>query len=558
MGAPLPSRVALAIAPQLERPALAGGPSFISIKRVRGVLTPVGGGAGYTVDADFIGDTATLDFEVTFAGPSQRYQLALAASDTAGDTLFRSMREVVASPGVTATVTETMSYVAPDTGVRTIFLAPADTMVLSGDTLAITATGIDATERTVTPLYIGWASRDPSVATVISSGPSSGRVIGGAIESPVWIVGRAFNGVADSVSLRVALRIASVVLATDTVHVLAGAVATTSVTVLDALGTPLERPVTFTSLDPTIATVAAVATPLAAAGRDAMRAAVAPQVVQVAGVKAGTTRLVASSGGKADTAVIVVDPGPVATIRMIPDSIALLPGDSARFSVVLLDAAGDTLRGRAVTWTTGNPQLTTVSASGTVSALATGRDVVTAAAEGVAASAIVNVVTTGTSVVRTVVSPKTLHLVSLGATGQLVAQGYAGDSSLVPGHYTWTVRQSLKLLSVDAVGGVTALAAGTAWVVATEKSGTADSAEVTVDLPVQLVGAASRGAVAPGAGSVPLRAGARVHPRSTPPVSGTPHAFGAGISAGPRSPKTPRPDANGHSMRVLRAHSRGG
>ena len=99
----------------------------------------------------------------------------------------------------------------------------------------------------------------------------------------------------------------------------------------------------------------------------------------------------------------------------------------------------------------------------------------------------VNVLTMGTSIVRTVVSPKTLHLVALGEKAQLVAQGYAGDSSLVPGHYSWTVRQALPLLSVDSLGGVTALAVGSAWVVATEKGGTADSAQVTIEQLTQSV-----------------------------------------------------------------------
>ena len=44
MGAGLPSRASLAIAPTMQGPALAGGPSFVSMRAVHGVLTPVGGG----------------------------------------------------------------------------------------------------------------------------------------------------------------------------------------------------------------------------------------------------------------------------------------------------------------------------------------------------------------------------------------------------------------------------------------------------------------------------------------------------------------------------------
>lgn len=474
MGAGLPSRASLAIAPTMQGPALAGGPSFVSMRAVHGVLTPVGGGTSYSTSAPFDGDSATLEFNVTFAGPTQRYSLVLSATDTAGDTLFRSMREVVATPGLNDPVGDVMTYVAPDTGVRTIILAPADTLVLSGDSLAIKATGFDAKQSIVTPLYIGWSSRDTNVAKVIATGPSSGRVIGKSLESVVWIVGRAFNGVADSVSLRVALKVGSVLLGADTIHLAQGAVATAQATVLDASGTAIDRPVTFTSLDTSIVQVSALL-------GTAAQVTIAPQVVQLRGVRTGRTKLVASSGAKTDTAVVVVDPAPVATVQLIPDSIALNPGDSARFSVLLLSAAGDTLAGRTVSWATGSSLISTVSASGTVLAVAAGRTFVTATSEGVVDTAWVNVVTTGTSIVRTVVSPKTLHLVALGEKAQLVAQGYAGDSSLVPGHYSWTVRQALQLLTVDSLGGVTALAVGSAWVVATEKGGTADSAQVTIE-----------------------------------------------------------------------------
>lgn len=517
MGAGLPSRASLAIAPTMQAPALAGGASFVSMRAVHGVLTPIGGGASYSANAPFDGDSATLEFNVTFAGPAQRYSLVLSATDTVGDTLFRSLREVVATPGLNDAVGDVMTYVAPDTGVRTIILAAADTLVLSGDSLAIKATGLDAKQSMVTPLYIGWSSRDTNVAKVIATGPSSGRVIGKSLEGVVWIVGRAFNGVADSVSLRVALKVGSVLLGADTIHVAQGAVATAQATVLDASGTAIDRTVTFTSLDTSIVRVSALL-------RAAAPATIAPQVVQLTGVRTGRTKLIASSGGKTDTAAVVVDPAPVARVRLIPDSIALNPGDSARFSVLLLSAAGDTLTGRTVTWGAGNSLISSVSASGTVLAVAAGRTFVTATSEGVVDTALVNVVATATTIVRTDVSPKTLHFVALGAKAQLVAQGYAADSSLVPGHYSWTVRQALPLLSVDSLGGVTALAVGTAWVVATEKGGTADSAQVTIEQLKQPVPVAP----ARGSGRSATRATAR-----RPPVVAT--ALPVGVAVTPRT-----------------------
>ena len=477
IGPGLPSQATLAIAPRFAVAAQAGGPAFFSIRTVHGVLTPVGSGTSYTRDASFIGDTATLDFNVTFPGLTQSYTLAISATDVAGDTLFRSLGELIATPGPNAAVTQVLTWVAPDTAVRFLVLLPADSLVLGGDTLRITATGVGIAKQLITPLFVGWTSRDTSVATVVSTGPASARVTGKLIETSVWIVGRTFSGVADSVNLRVALKVGSVVLAVDTLHVLTGAIATTSAKVLDALGRLLDRPVSFVSLDTNVARV--------------LSSFSVPPTVQVTGVRAGTTRVIASSGGHADTAIVVVDPLPVALVRLIPDSISVNPGDSARFSVLTLSAKGDTLTGRAVTWATLDPTLISISATGTITALAVGRVAVTATSEGVTATAFVNVLTTGTSVVRTVVSPQTLHLLSLGAKAQLVAQGYSGNGVIVPGRYTWSVRQTLPLLSVDSIGGVTALAIGSAWVVATEKGGTADSAQVTVTVPLLVAPAAS-------------------------------------------------------------------
>ena len=57
MGPGLPSQASLAVAPQMQRAAQAGGPSFLAMRSVHGVLTPIGGGAAYSVDANFDGGT---------------------------------------------------------------------------------------------------------------------------------------------------------------------------------------------------------------------------------------------------------------------------------------------------------------------------------------------------------------------------------------------------------------------------------------------------------------------------------------------------------------------
>ena len=473
----LPSQASLAVAPQLQRAAASGGPSFLPLQKVVGILTPVGGGSGYTVVAPFVRDTAVLTFDVTFAGASQRYTLALAATDTAGDTLFKSLTDVVASAGSNQPVHNVLQYVAPDTAVRFLSVALSDTALLGGDSLAVTAIGYDSFERRVTPLYIGWTSRDTALAKISSRGPSIAQVFGGTTESAVWLVGRAFNGATDSVLVPVRLKVASVVLNADSLRLATGEFATLNADVRSATGASLDRPVVWTSLDQSIATVAAV---IGAGGQSLSNGAVALALGQVFGVSAGTTRIVATSGGKADTTVVVVAPIPVASIVISPDTLALLLGQMTRFSAVPRDAQGNALSGRTISWTSSDALVASVATDGSVNGVGIGVATITATSEGVSASATVRVEQAAASIARTVISPPTVQLSALGQAMQLTARSYAPDSTLVAGSYSYSVHGSPSIVSVDSLGRVTAIGVGSAYVVVRETGGTSDSALVSV------------------------------------------------------------------------------
>ena len=474
----LPSQASLAIASQLQRAAASGGPSFLPLQQVIGTLTPVGGGTAYTIVAPFIRDTAVLTFDVTFAGPSQRYTLALAATDTAGDTLFKSLSDVVAGPGNNQPLPNVLQYVAPDTAVRFLSVALSDTALLGGDSLALTAIGYDSFERRVTPLYIGWTSRDTALARISSRGPSTAMVFGGTTESDVWLVARAFNGAADSVLVPIRLKVGSVVLSADTLHLATGEFATLSADVRSATGASLDRPVTWTSLDQAIATVAGVIG--GTTGQSLSNGAVALPLGQVFAVNAGTTKIVATSGGKSDTTVVVVAPIPVASIDITPDTLALLLGQMTRFSAIPRDAQGNPLSGRTISWTSSDALVASVTTDGTVNGVGIGLATITATSEGMSASATVRVQSAATSIARTVISPPAVQLSALGDAVQLIARSYATDSSLVAGSYRYSISGAASILSVDSLGLVTALGVGSAYVVVREAGGTSDSAFVTV------------------------------------------------------------------------------
>lgn len=167
--------------------------------------------------------------------------------------------------------------------------------------------------------------------------------------------------------------VASVAVATIA-PVLVGATTQASATVRDANSNVLSgRTVSWSTANSSIATVSATGL--------------------VTGVAAGTTDVIATvEGVTGRTAITVNAPAAaVATVSVNPFT-AILQGTTAQGSVVVRDASGATLTGRAVTWSTSNASIATVSASGVVSGIAPGTVTITATSEGRSGSATIEII----------------------------------------------------------------------------------------------------------------------------------------------------------------------
>ena len=102
-------------------------------------------------------------------------------------------------------------------------------------------------------------------------------------------------------------------------------------TARDAKGTVLTgRPVTWTSVSQTIATVSAAGL--------------------VTGVAAGSTAITATIGGKTGSKTINVIPPPVATVSVTLAATTLRVGETTQGTAVTRDASNNVLTGRAVSW----------------------------------------------------------------------------------------------------------------------------------------------------------------------------------------------------------------
>ena len=77
---------------------------------------------------------------------------------------------------------------------------------------------------------------------------------------------------------------------------------------------------------------------------------------------------------------------PVARVVIVPDSVSLPRTRTMRLEALLVDAAGNALSGRTITWTSSDTVRVKAASDGTITAADVGRSVVRASSEGKADS----------------------------------------------------------------------------------------------------------------------------------------------------------------------------
>jgi uncharacterized protein YjdB len=86
-----------------------------------------------------------------------------------------------------------------------------------------------------------------------------------------------------------------------------------------------------------------------------------------------------------------IGPGPVAAVRIVPESLQMALGTVDTLHGFGLDATGALLASRTVTWNTSNPAIATVGTSGIVTGAGLGLDSIIASLDGFADTAFVQV-----------------------------------------------------------------------------------------------------------------------------------------------------------------------
>jgi uncharacterized protein YjdB len=275
-----------------------------------------------------------------------------------------------------------LSVGAADLPVTTVPVATVSVLVASrltvGQTVQATAVAKDVNGNVLTGRPVVWASLDSSVATVSSTGvvtPVSGgqAVIQATVEGQV-------GGTVVIVS-GPAVAVVSVQLAASSLT--AGQTTQAMAVARDANGNVLTgRSVTWSSLNTSVATVSSLGVVTAKA--------------------AGQVDISATVDGVVGSAALTVSApvATVATVSVILGTGSLAPGQTTQATAVAKDANGNVLTGRPVIWTSLNSAVATVSATGLVTALASGSATIRATVDtkiGDAAVAVAAVATAPTS-----------------------------------------------------------------------------------------------------------------------------------------------------------------
>ncbi|MDE2764593.1 MAG: Ig-like domain-containing protein [Gemmatimonadota bacterium] len=321
----------------------------------------------------------------------------------------------------------------------------------------LTATVYDRDGKVITDASVAWRSSSTPVATVDQAGLVTAADNGSAYVVAVAGDARDSARVAvrqKPVSLRIlpagSLRLEAL---GDTVRLTAD--------VLDANGQPIAgTSVDWAAADTTILTV----------DRQGL----------VTAVDNGTTTILATSGGLADSLSAEVEQVP-AQVRLSPARDPLRfesLGDTVRLSAEVLDSNGHPIEGVSVTWSVSDTTVATVDRDGLVTARGNGTAAVSASTRTVTGTARVEV--DQVPVVMEVLSAR--DLLATGDSIQVTAEAFdAGGSRIEDAAFMWTSSDT-TVATVDSDGWVHALEEGSIRITATLK-GLSASAGLTVAGP---------------------------------------------------------------------------
>ena len=361
----------------------------------------------------------------------------------------------VVAHGDQNSTSDTATVTVAQLPVASVLVTPAVVSVLIGAGVQLTATPQDANGNALSGRVVNWSTSDAAVATVNGSGVVTGVTAGAATVSATSEGQTGTSAVTVS-----AVPVASVSVSPASASLQTGQTVQLTATPKDASGNPLSgRAVSWTTSNATVATVSSSGL--------------------VTGGAAGSATITATSESQSATSAISVTSVPVASVSVTPASASLSTGRTTQLTATPRDASGNPLSGRAVSWTTSNGAVATVSSSGLVTGAAAGSATITATSEGQIGTSAITV--TSVPVASVTVSPASASVLT-GQTVQLTAAPKDASGNPLSGRtVTWSSGNT-SVATVSSSGLVAGVTAGSATITATSEGQSGTSA-VTVVLP---------------------------------------------------------------------------
>ncbi len=343
--------------------------------------------------------------------------------------------------------------------IATVSVSPARVDLAPGSHASLSAVTADASGKSLDGRGVLWASSNPAVATVDAAGVVS------AVAPGTATITATSEGVSGSAAVSVALPpIASVALQPRSATLQRGATVQLSVAVTDASGaTVTDRALTWTSTNAGVAVVSTSGV--------------------VTGIAPGSARIVAALDGKADTAGISVVAVPVGSVTVQPGAATLAVGQSTTLTATVKDANGAVVTDRAVSWTSSDALVATVTQTGVVKALAAGAATISATSEGSTGSA---TLTVSASVASISLQPASVTLQRNASTAITPTLKDAGGNILTGRTITW-ISSDTTVARVSSTGVVTGVRLGSATVTATSEGKSASAAVSVIAGPLDHV-----------------------------------------------------------------------
>jgi uncharacterized protein YjdB len=242
--------------------------------------------------------------------------------------------------------------------VASVSISPSPASVIVGHQIQLSATPLSATGQPLTGRSVSWTSGAPGLASVSSTGVVTGLAVGDAV------ILATVEGIVGSVTVTVMPEpIASVTVSPPSASILVGQTLTLSAIVLDGSGnTVTGAAIAWSTSDGAVATVSSGGV--------------------VTGVAAGSATITATSGGVSGSATVTVTQPPVDHVVVTPHDPSANAGVLVQFTATLYDAQNNVLTGRPVTWSTSDPTIVAVDATGLAVGLRKGTATITATSEG--------------------------------------------------------------------------------------------------------------------------------------------------------------------------------